>query len=355
MVREVSDTHSKQIVDLLLKWFASDGRDLPWRKRVNPYRVWVSETMLQQTQALRVSSYFPRFLEEFPTLSELSRASWRKILPIWRGLGYYGRAKNMLKTARILVADYQGRFPRNQKELESLPGIGAYTASAIRAFAFRIPTLAIDTNVKRVITRVYAIPSEEFPPVSTSIVSRLTTDSVSEFNHALMDLGAMICLARKPKCPECPLSRLCLSHIRGLLQPEPRVRRKLGTAAVDVGVACIHRNGKYLIAKRTGKRGKNWEFPGGKRESGETIRNCLKREVKEELGIEVSVRPPFLVSEMQTKTARYRLHFCRCQILRGRPRAIEHSALKWITADALLKHSFPAADRDAVEKLCLMK
>ncbi|MCC6954426.1 MAG: A/G-specific adenine glycosylase [Deltaproteobacteria bacterium] len=332
----------------LMRWYRLSRRDLPWRGTTDPYRIWVSEVLLQQTQAERVTEYYVRFLSRFPTLSSLASATWRQLLPVWRGLGYYSRGRNMLAAAKLMRLHHRGRVPANLESLESLPGIGPYTARAIMSFAYGKPLPALDTNLRRVIGRVFGVGGEDLPLAAEALFAGARNGNL---NHALMDLGAMVCKARTPLCARCPLNRFCVAFGTGALPVVVHLPAPRNKPAIDVGVGCIHRDGKYLIAKRHADRGGNWEFPGGKREKGEDIRACLKRELREELGIEVAVRPAFFKVEYSNQRGRFRLHFCRCQILRGKPKALDHDAIKWISLEELLHHPFPEANRAALEKL----
>ncbi|MCB0355225.1 MAG: A/G-specific adenine glycosylase, partial [Bdellovibrionales bacterium] len=298
----------------LLRWYRSCGESLPWRKTRDPYRIWISEIMLQQTQVNRVVPYYERFLERFPTLSKLASASWRQVLPYWRGLGYYRRGENLLRAAKILRSDFGGEIPRERVQLLSLPGIGEYTASAILSFAFGRSEPALDTNLYRIIQRYSGCLREGVSPRAQALF-RSRGRSSALLNYAFMDLGRLVCLARNPRCGECPLKSSChyrKNHSSSLPQKATKrtLRRTSSLQVIDVGVACIYENGNYLFGKRKRAKGGLWEFPGGKREKGESIRHCLKREIQEELGVEVSVRPHFLVEEFVDGEFLFRLHFC---------------------------------------------
>jgi A/G-specific adenine glycosylase len=304
--------------------------------------------MLQQTQSDRVIPYFERFLKRFPSIDVLAKASWRELLPYWRGLGYYGRARNIAACARIVTTEYNGEFPTDPETLKTLPGIGPYTAAAIASFAFGRPVPAIDTNLRRVLGRIFNTDPKSTAEMAAEIFARHPR-SAAMLNHALMDVGAELCKARSVKCEVCPLRASCQFALQGgeISRPvravKPRIRSR-----IDVGAACIHRDGKYLIALRlTGV----WEFPGGKREEGEDIRACLKREIMEELGVEVSVRPPFLSVEFEKNEKLYRVHFCRSQLLRGKPRAIEHREIRWVSPAEFPEFGFAETNREVLEIL----
>ncbi len=340
----------------LLTWYTRNKRALPWRETRDPYRIWLSEVMLQQTQVSRVVDYYIRFLKRFPTLNSLAEASWPSVLPMWRGLGYYGRARNLLRTSRYIVSDHEGKFPRSQDALEELPGIGPYTASAILCFAFQECVPTVDTNVNRVIKRVFGC-TDRIAQARALALIQSKSEKARELNYALMDLGATICKANHVSCGECPLRGVCEFYRNKRYESLKKVAEKgrlpsgRSQTTVDVALACIHRDGNYLIGRRKQSAGGFWEFPGGKRERGESIRHCLKREVKEELGVEVSVRPHFICVERRERDITWRLHFCRSQILRGHPRKREYRELKWVKPDELRRYSLPSANRAAVRIL----
>ena len=199
----------------LLRWWSRAARDLPWRRTRDPYRVLVSEFMLQQTQVSRVEEYYPRFLARFPNLESLARARPRAVREAWEGLGYYARASNLHALARVVSEDLDGALPDKPEELVKLPGIGPYTAGAVASFAYEKRVPAVDTNVSRVYRRVFfgsgergAVPSRAIWNLARSLVPR-NGKRAWKFNQAVMELGALVCVARKPKCPECPVRPIC--------------------------------------------------------------------------------------------------------------------------------------------------
>jgi len=201
----------------LLAWWSRAARDLPWRRTRDPYRVLVSEFMLQQTQVSRVEEYYPRFLKRFPNLESLARARPRAVREAWDGLGYYARASNLHALARVVSEDLAGAMPDDPAELLKLPGVGPYTAGAVAAFAYEKPVPAVDTNVGRVMRRVFfgdrkvplpAPRSQEIWALARTLVPK-NGKRAWKFNQAVMELGALICVARKPKCPLCPVRPVC--------------------------------------------------------------------------------------------------------------------------------------------------
>lgn len=209
---------SKKFQTSVLKWYDAHGRkDLPWQQDITPYRVWVSEIMLQQTQVTTVIPYFLRFMERFPNVAELAQAESDEVLHFWSGLGYYARARHLHKTAKIICADYDEEFPQDVSALVTFPGIGLSTAGAIVSLSMQLPATILDGNVKRVLARVNAIPEWPGKPAVTQqlwkIATELTPSSrVEHYNQAMMDLGATVCTRSKPQCERCPLTDFCLAY-----------------------------------------------------------------------------------------------------------------------------------------------
>ncbi len=216
MPAEIDPKKLKPFQETLLKWFKKYGRDLPWRKTRKPYYILVSELMLQQTQVVRVEKeYYHQFLKKFPTFQMLAEASEEEVIKAWEGLGYYNRAKNLHKIAKIVMSDYEGTFPKDYKQILELPGIGEYTAGAILSFAFELDYPIVDTNVDRIIKRVFlhnhkitspAKLNKEIWNISEQI---LLKGNAWTFNQAILDFGALICIAIKPKCNKCPMRPIC--------------------------------------------------------------------------------------------------------------------------------------------------
>jgi len=199
---------SRAFVRKLLIWYKKAARDLPWRETRNPYAVLVSEFMLQQTQVSRVLEFYPRFLKRFPTIEALARARPKAVMEQWDGLGYYARARNLHKLAREVTRRHDGTLPGSPEDLRTLPGVGPYTAGAVACFAYEQPVAAVDTNVKRVLGRVFR--KKDVWGLATAIMPR-NGKRAWKFNQALMELGALVCVARKPRCAVCPVRRECLS------------------------------------------------------------------------------------------------------------------------------------------------
>lgn len=252
----------------LLAWYGESGRDLPWRNTRDPYRIWLSEIMLQQTTVTAVIDYYQRFLEKIPTLEALATSPLEDVIDLWAGLGYYSRARNLHAAAKMVVQQFQGQFPDKVESLQQLPGVGRSTAGAISSLAFDQSAPILDGNVRRVLCRLFALQE---PPRSTGAdkqlwqwSEQLTPDKqVHDYTQAIMDLGAMICLPRKPLCDQCPLLELCQSHKLGLEQklPVKAASKKIPTRS-EIALLINH-HGRYLVRRRiaTGFLGGMWEFP----------------------------------------------------------------------------------------------
>lgn len=254
----------------ILSWFDKEGRHtLPWRHHITPYRVWVSEIMLQQTQVSTVIPYFERFIQKFPSLEHLAKAKEDEVLHLWTGLGYYSRARNLYTTAQIISKNHQGQFPADLEQLQNLPGIGLSTAGAIMAIGFNQCAPILDANVKRVLTRYHAIEGWPNSPAISRQLWALASQHTSslrpaDYTQAIMDLGATVCTRQQPKCVLCPLESKCEAHKqeRETLFPSRKPRKDLKTRSVYF-VLLRNKNGDILLQKRppTGIWGSLWSFP----------------------------------------------------------------------------------------------
>ena len=346
------------LADRLIRWFEANARDLPWRRRRTPYRVWLSETMLQQTQVDTVIPYFRRFIARFSTVKALAGAPLDDVLKLWEGLGYYARARNLHRAAQKISRELGGRFPRTVDNLMQLPGVGRYTAGAIASFAFAVDTPALDGNVTRVLCRLFAIErdpreSRTRQELWTLAGALLPKGRAGNFNEALMELGATICAPRAPKCSVCPVASLCRARRRGIQDRLPVRRAKKRTPHYDVTAAVIRKNGRLLIAQRphAGMLGGLWEFPGGKREPGESLEGCLQREIREELGLEIAVGD--LLTRVKHAYTHFRitLHAFECRPVSGRLQPLGVADFKWVRMGELDRYAFAVTDRKTIQRM----
>jgi len=267
----------KKVVESLLAWFERNARDLPWRRTNDPYAIWVSEVMLQQTQVKTVLPFWEQWMQVLPTIESVAKARPHRVHKLWEGLGYYTRVRNMQKAARLLVRTHQGKFPEQFEQILRLPGIGRYTAGAICSIAFNQPQPVLDGNVRRVLTRLFGISAN--PRLSevdaelwnlaqhlvnaASVFRRNGHNRCSYLNQSLMELGALLCTPKEPKCPVCPVATCCVAHQRGLthripnLGARPRAKRRRFVAIV------LENDGKFLVRQRPAGvvNAFLWEFP----------------------------------------------------------------------------------------------
>lgn len=239
----------------VLNWYDRGHRDLPWRHTKDPYRIWVSEIMLQQTRAETVISYYERFLARYPDVQRLANAPEEELLKQWEGLGYYTRARSLQKAAKLIVETYGGQMPADVEKLRALPGVGDYTAGAIASIAFRIPAAAVDGNVERVICRWDALEDEVgTPAVRRRITARaqelVPVDRPGAFANAMMEMGATMCTPKNPRCLLCPVRGGCLGLARGIAQELPRKAKKKAQRVENRAVLLVFAQGRVLIVKR---------------------------------------------------------------------------------------------------------
>jgi A/G-specific adenine glycosylase len=347
-----------EIARRLLAWYRAAARRLPWRGSPDPYAVWVSEIMLQQTRVDTVLPYYQRWMERFPSLQSLAAAGEEEVLRLWEGLGYYSRARNLHKAARQVVEGHGGQLPRDVAGLRRLPGVGAYTAGAIASMAFGADEPTLDGNIRRVLARVFNL---ELPAKSPEGERRLwgwarenlPEGQAGDYNQAWMDLGASICTPQRPACLVCPLANLCQAHQLGVEVQRPILPEKAPVPQLTVTAAVIARDGCVLIARRPqeGLLGGLWEFPGGKLEAGESLEACLAREIREELGCQVGVGAELGVYHHAYTHFKVTLHAFACQLMAGEPQALQHSALAWAEPARLGDYPMGKIDRRIARQL----
>jgi A/G-specific adenine glycosylase len=343
----------------LLEWYEVAGRDLPWRQTHDPYAIWLSETMLQQTQVKTVIPYYEKWLQQFPTVYDLASASQQEILKAWQGLGYYARARNLHIAARKIVEQHGGQFPTRLEDAIALPGIGRTTAGGILSAAFNQAVPILDGNVKRVLARLIALrkpPNRAIKQLWELSESLLDADHPRDFNQALMDLGATICNPKYPNCAECPWAVHCQANQLNLQTQLPMTESRKPLPHKIIGVAVIWNKDKQVLIDRRrqeGLLGGLWEFPGGKIEPGETIEECIKREILEELDIEIEVGDRLIQVNHAYSHFRVTLNVHHCLYLRGEPKPIECDEIRWVTLDEIEQYPFPKANEKIISALQL--
>jgi A/G-specific adenine glycosylase len=343
----------------LLDWYRQHSRSFPWRDHPDPYQVWVSEIMAQQTRLDTMLPYFQRWMEQFPTIAALAQASQQDVLNLWEGLGYYSRARNLHKAAKMVMEVFDGQLPSTRSELETLPGIGRYTAGAIASIVFGKDEAVVDGNIKRVYARIFQITDPVNTPTGEKTIwslaeANLPLGQAGDYNQALMDLGATICLPRQPLCSLCPLAKDCLAfqnHLTAELpvkQQKPRSPHHIVTAAVLHG-----ENHQVLIAQRPPDAllGSLWEFPGGKREDGEDLKECLKREILEELQCKIKVGDKLGIFKHAYTHFKVTLHAYHCRLIDGPISPQVHQAIRWVNVADLGEFPMGKIDRMISQQL----
>lgn len=331
----------------LLRWYDQTQRDLPWRHTCDPYKIWIAETMLQQTQVKTVLPYYHRFIKAFPTIEALDRASKEEVLALWSGLGYYRRAENLKKAARKIVRDHDEQIPREFNALCALPGVGPYTAGALMSIAFNQAYPALDGNARRVLVRLFAPKREkDLREVGRELVS---PSRPGDFNQALMELGATTCLAKDPRCPTCPVARLCAAKKSGHFD---LMRLSLGMKEInniDWPLALIEKNRKILLRRRPpgGILGGLWELPGGERKKGESVRAALARHLN---GLAEQMGPHSQIGEFRHSITYRRIRVPLFAFVRSNSNKIRlpHSSWRWFLPSSLERYPLSSLSLKAV-------
>lgn len=269
--------HAKEIGNGILRWYLENKRDLPWRKTEDPYKIWVSEIMLQQTRVETVVDYYQRFMDRFPDIQVLAEAKEEEVLTAWKGLGYYSRARNLHKAAKVIIEKKGGTFPDTIGEVKVLPGIGSYTAGAIMSIAFNQPFPAVDGNVSRVVARIYSLKGDITQDkvkkdISDIVMHMIPEGQARDFSQALMELGAMVCMPQSFKCKECPAGAYCKAYLTGTQGEIPLKKKKNPPQEYEWWVAWIEDDGRVLMEHRTHETllANLWGFPMVKREDGKS-------------------------------------------------------------------------------------
>ena len=335
------------ITQKLLLWYSKNKRLLPFRKTNDPYKIWLSEVMLQQTKVNTVIPYYKRWLKRYPTLESAAEARTDSLLKLWEGLGYYQRCRNFHRALKIVVTNYKGKIPSSFDHFIDLPGVGEYTAGAVLSIAFNKPIPAIDGNVKRVMSRILGIKNLTLynkRRIKKTIYKFIPTGNPGDFNQALMELGALLCTPQSPNCTKCPITKYCNAYklSKPELYPLPKKRNKIPHYIIVAGI--IWRDSKFYIQKRDEKSmlGGLWEFPGGKIENNESLELALKREIKEECGIIPIIKDKIGCVEHSYSHFSISLNCFHCIESDEKIRFSKNGA--WITHDEIGLYPFPKAN-----------
>jgi len=342
----------------LLSWYRRNARDLPWRRTCDPYRIWLAESMLQQTRVETALPYYQRFVERFPTVRALAEARLDDVLRLWAGLGYYARARNLHKAAQIIAREYGGKFPRTSEELQKLPGVGRYTAGAIASMAFAERVAVVDGNVKRVLARLFAIEASieaartarQLWTLAEWLVARRAPGA---FNQALMEFGARVCLPKKPGCPTCPLRKLCSAAAQSIQQRLPKRRSKKPALRVTAVAAAIRRNGRYLIVRRPAKGllGGLWKLPSVDVQDGRLPYDSLRKHLKEMIGRDVTIDESLGTVRHAFSHRRLELHVYRCHLRGAQAARSARDDIRWVLPRQFGDYAFASVDRKALALL----
>lgn len=342
-----------------MRTFGVTARNVP-HKDDHPF-LKVEEIMAQQTRIETILPYFERWMAAFPTIDSLAAASQQDVLNLWEGLGYYSRARNIHRAAQIVMDKHGGKLPEDAATLRELPGIGPYTAGAIASLAFGLDEPVVDGNIKRVLSRVFNVQE----PIDSNAgekriwalaAEHLPSGKAGVYNQALMDLGASICAPSNPDCPRCPFTDDCQANALGIQTELPVKKPKPEVPYYTVAAAVLEKNDRVLIAQRPqdGLLGGMWEFPGGKREDGEDLPTCLRREIKEELGATVRVGEEIGTFKHAYSHFRVTLHAFLCELKDGEPRPLQANEIRWVQLEELDSYPMGKLDRQIARSLLQM-
>ncbi len=343
----------------LLNWFDQLQIQLLWRGSRDPYRIWLSEIMLQQTRIAAVEGYYTRFLERFPTIEDLAAAPLDAVLKSWEGLGYYTRARNLHRFAQSIVNDHQGQFPATAEALQQLPGIGRYTAGALASIAFDQRVAVLDGNVMRVLARLTDFAEDITQPRAQQQLwqvaeALLPPTRPGDYNQALMDLGRLVCVPRRPTCEACPLQSHCLALAHHTTTQRPVKKPKAPRKEVRAVAAVLRDDqARLLLVQRPlqGLLGGLWALPGGFCEPDEVLIDALHRTLRDTLQLEIAIAEQMAVATQDLTHLRMTLRAFACEITAGAPEAVGVAAFAWVSRSDLERYSLGKADRAILNAL----
>lgn len=351
--KEIKHFHS-----YLLTWYQIYQRKLPWRNTKDPYRIWISEVMLQQTQVNTVIPYYKKFLKSFPTLKDLAQSNLDYVLKIWEGLGYYARARNLHKAAKFILHKYDGIIPNTFDEFRKLSGVGDYIASAVQSIVFGNPYAVVDGNVKRVLSRLFSIKNPVNHSVSRKIFQEkadylLDLENPGNVNQAMMELGALICTPRNPDCGTCPVQQFCIAYKNNRVSEYPKRIKKKSVPTYHIVTGVVYKNGKILITRRKpeGLLGGLWEFPGGKLKKGEDTKTACIREIREETGIIAEIDNH--ITQVKHAYTHFKIImdvFC-CKYISGKIHLNGPIDFRWVKLNEINDFAFPKANHKFIHLL----
>ena len=351
------DQQSRAVRELLPKWFKTNARDLPWRRKYLPYQVWISEIMLQQTQMERGTAYFKRWMERFPDIRDVALAEEQEILSLWEGLGYYSRARNIRKAAGIIMDKHGGIFPPDHDAVLALPGIGPYTAGAICSIAFEQDIVAVDANVERILARLGDLETPLSAPgvrarIRAVAESLLPSGQARIFNQALMEFGALVCRPKNPDCTRCPLATNCLALKNSTVSRRPVPLPKKEITPLTMAAVIVIQDGKIAVRKRsaTGLWPNMWEFPSTRVEEGADPERAIGEEIRR--GQEPMPKGGLeMLAVVKHVYTRYRvtLHGYACRLPAEAP-GLNLSDCRWIAPAELDEYAFSSGQRKLIDR-----
>ncbi len=343
--------HYQDFREALLDWFGRYRRDLPWRNTDNPYHIWVSEVMLQQTQVKKVVDYYEKFINRFPRVRDLADASLQDVLKVWEGLGYYARARNLHKASEVIVNELDGAVPTDYATFRKLPGVGDYSAAAVLSIAFNAPYAAVDGNIKRVLARLFLMEAPINDAKSAKLFQQkadalLDPNEPGFFNQAMMELGAVICRPQSPACLVCPVNLFCEAFHATQQAEFPKRRETKPPPEHHLVVGVIYNKaGEVLLTQRQldGLLGGLWEFPGGQIAEGETAENACVRNLGEVVNL--SVRNMRYLTRVRHAYTHFKIvvDVFRCDYEDGEVVLNGPRDAKWVTVAALQDYPLPRA------------
>ena len=335
--------------ELILSWYKKNSRSLPWRTDKDPYRIWLSEVMLQQTKVSTVIPYYKKWLERFPRIQDVANADIDDVIKEWEGLGYYSRSRNFFNACKIVVNDHRGIIPSDWATFRSLPGVGDYTAAAVLSIVFNHCYPVIDGNVRRVMARLLSYDKnvkKSFVEFRVELEKLIDRNRPGDFNQAMMELGSLVCKKSKPECSACPINQFCKSYNNGTVDQFPIINKKKTRPHNTVVAGIIWQKENFFIQKRpyNGLLGGLWEFPGGKVKKGEKLHEALIREIHEETGLSVFVEKKVGSIDHEYSHFSITLHLFNCRLSNNIQKRKLSKSQRWISPKTYSQYPFPKAN-----------
>lgn len=333
---------------MLMNWYGENKRDIPWRRTKDPYKIWLSEVMLQQTQVETVVPYYQKWLQNYPSLIDAAEAGVSELLKMWEGLGYYNRCRNFHKAVKIVANEYDGEIPRELSEFKKLPGVGDYIAAAVLSIGYGKKIPALDGNIIRVLSRV--LRKKQDTPYNRKMIRNhleqwMNYRHPGDINEALMDLGSSICRSNQAHCHECPITDYCGAILTGIPEAYPKRSIKKRSPQYNVVTGVIWKEDKFLILLRENKKhlGGLWEFPGGKIKTRENQIEALSRKIMDECGLNVTIESTIGSFKHVYTHFSIRMTSFHCSVKNG-TRVNSKQKYQWINPSQIKQYAFPKAN-----------